>query len=1054
MKRTHLSMMSLLLAIVMIVGAFASCAQTPNGGAQTDAATNAATNAETNKETDGALESGSTVNDKTEASETEGKSETDEKSETADQPESETEEVIDTSPLELESVDYAPDYAEYETISSHNEEPVNIRVEVENHTSCTIPWSKTNGNEFSNGSMMYALITGENNLPLGKSGKYYAEYKITVPHAGEYDLKVLAGTNNADWTTDFALEINGGQTAYVSEAKITGNFDTPSINQSSLFKYMDMGKITLEEGENILRLELDNSDLNTIQWGVRMSSYIDYFEISKGSDTSSEVAFKYDVALKGVEDSEVIAAAAKVNVFDRRFPIKFSFTKFFEEAGEIEYKIEDYFGNVVFNGKVEGSQYDYVTLERSLKNHPTGYFTFKMGDLSVSYVVTPPLNERKYTDTPFAMDLASLYHASDINNMVSLTAAARLAGVTWVRDRSHWENYEKTPGEYTFGTDKRFTAIKKTGMNLLTVFYVSPKWAIENLGETESRVGGFADTQLEVYNMMKALTEHYSGVVDAWEIWNETDGGFAMETAEQYSAWFKAASLGAIAGDPNVIVAHGGYCIPNEHKTGNDANGNPMYSDYIHLSFMNDLLKYSSVFNYHSHTPQSSDLCIQDYRTIAFSKYIYSTMALYNAFDMPIWVTEAGMSMLSNAPSFDVLKGQTPYIVASTVQSLGMGTDKHYWFLLAPYIENNGDFGTFSKDLKPYPTLAAESVMTKVLGKAEYVGELPEIAGNIHEGPFSAVFNTGTRYVSVLWMRASKHEYTFKTDLPVIITDMMGNETLVHPVNGEVSVMITKDPIYITYSTPPEYHAQGVQNDEMEKLEFTFGDKIVLSPEFENFNINDTSIKVNGHVVYDGLKVKVRVSNFNETPVTGTVSATLKGFTVEGCDQEITVQPYSEAFVTLTLKRSGTEDVNSYMVFSGSFNGEETSRATAHVRTEGAERMNSDFKFFVTVSQEEEIVDAKAYKADRVLGTLKIRVEGNMKDGEAIVMLDEARVENFAYDAETGEISVDLSHISEGNYYLTVAMMDETGYCDFSHIYIFYNDGKVIFRDKNISFKG
>jgi hypothetical protein len=116
--------------------------------------------------------------------------------------------------------------------------------------------------------------------------------------------------------------------------------------------------------------------------------------------------------------------------------------------------------------------------------------------------------------------------------------------------------------------------------------------------------------------------------------------------------------------------------------------------------------------------------------------------------------------------------------------------------------------------------------------------------------------------------------------------------------------------------------------------------------------------------------------------------------------------------------------------------------------------MNSDFKFFVTVSQEEEIVDAKAYKADRVLGTLKIRVEGNMKDGEAIVMLDEARVENFAYDAETGEISVDLSHISEGNYYLTVAMMDETGYCDFSYIYIFYNNGKVIFRDKNISFKG
>ena len=1047
MKKKNISMISFLLAMIMTLGVLASCQSNPADTVISDTA------ADTESVTEAPTSSGESENNET-GKNTDGK-ETEKATEkgTEKGDASETEETLDTSALELEIIDYAPSYKEYESMSSYNEEPVNVRVEAENYIYSSIPWNPVKGSEFSNGVLMKALVTGENNLSQGAQGQYEAHYTVTVPKTGEYNLMALAGTNNADYTTDFKLVINNKDEIYVSEAEIVGKFESPTLNDNGLVKYMNMGKINLEAGENTIRYVVLNSDFNS-QWGIRISTFFDYLEISNDTNTEAVIELSYDVSLKGVENSEILAAAAKVNVFDRRFPIKISFSKFFDADGIQNYEVVDYFGNTVISGYITGTQFDHVSIDRTMKNHPTGYFKFIMGDVSVAYVVTPALDERKYTDSPFAMDFASYYHASDINDMVSLASAARLSGVTWVRDRSHWSSYEATQGKYTFNTDKRFNAIKKAGLNLLTVFYVSPEWAKESLGKTEFSVGGFADTQLEVYNMMKALTEHYSGVVDAWEIWNESDGGFAGETAEQYTAWFKAASLGAIAGDPNVIVAHGGYCIPNEHNMGTDASGNIMYSDYIHLSLMNDLLDYSSVFNYHSHTPQSEDLHIQDYRTIAFSKYIYPTMALYEAFDKPVWVTEAGMRMLNEAPSTEILEAQAPYIVSSTVQSLGMGTDKHYWFLLAPYTENGGDFGTFSKDLKPYPTLAAEAVMTQVLGKAEYLGELPGVAGSEHIGPFSAVFNAGTRYVSVLWMRAKTSEYTFKSDLPVIITDMMGNETLVEPVNGEITVTITEDPIYITYSTPPAYYGQNEQSDEMENLEFTFGDKIVLSPEFANFDINDTLIKANGHVVSNGLKVKVRVSNFNDTPITGTVNATLEGFTVEGCDKEVTVQPYSEAFVTLTLKRNGDAPVNGYMIFKGTFNGEETSQAAAHVYTKGAERMNSTFKFFVTLAKNEvEIEDAKVY-VNKVLSDIKIKVDGNMKDGEAIVMLDESRVENAVYDPETGEIKVDLSGISEGNYYLTVAMMDETGYCDFAYMYVFYHEGKVIFRNIHISYKG
>lgn len=1054
MRRTQLSVLSMLLALIMIVGVFASCADNnPNTNGTDAAVTSEAKDTEEANETSES-EKGSEETEKdtatvgsdtvlTEAPTQEPTNEpTQESTEEPTQEQTEegtTEEVLDTSPLELVTENYYPDFVEYETVSSINEEPVNIKVEAENYIEATIPWAQLSGSEFSNGILMRALVTGEDKLPLGKDGKYYAIYTVTVPKTGEYDLTAVAGVGNAEWTTDFILEINGEKSLFSSNAEKLARFESPTLNDNGVLGVLNFGKVTLQEGENTIKYTVESGDLDTKQWGVRLSTFFDHIAITRGATNTFSFDMSYAVGFKDVDDSEILIASAKVSVYDRRFPVKLNFMQYFKEAGEMDYTITDYFGNTVYSGKMSGAKNDYVTIERTIKNHPTGYFTFKIGEFSHSYIVTPPLSERTRKETPFAMDFASYYKIKDLNDMFAVASAARLAGVTWVRERAHWEYYEKVQGVYDFSsTDKHFRTLKKSGLNVLSIFYVSPAWALEGLGETVSRAGAFADTQLEVYQMMKELTKHYSGVIDAWEIWNESDGGFALESAELYSAWFKAASLGAIAGDPNVIVSHGGYCIPNEHKVDTDADGNALKSNYVHLSLMNDLMLYSSVFNYHSHTPQSGDLYNVDFRKTGMAKWIYPTMALYGALDKPVWLTEAGMRLESHNPSEEEKLAQTQYIVTSAVQSLAMGTDKHYWFLLSPLIEGVGDFGTFSADLKPYPTLAAEAVMTKVLGKGEYLGELPGLAGIKTIGPYGHVFNTGTRIASVLWIRKGTYEYTFDADLPVIVTDVMGGETLVQPVDGKITVTIGEEPIYITYSTPPVYHEQDQHEVEIENLEFSVGDKIVLSPEFPDYDINDAVTKNNGHLVSDGYEIKVRVSNFNDFAVTGTVGATVDGFTVEGCDTEVTVEPYSEAFVTLKLKQNSTEPVNGYITFVGTFGEHVTSKSVAHIRTEGS--LKDDCTFTL-----ENIIDSREYPAEKILDKVKMTVEG--PKGEIKVLLDETEFDNFTYDEETGKISIDLSDIEEGNYILTVAMMYEAGYYDFTYRYLFYNDGTAVFRE-------
>ncbi|MBQ8408760.1 MAG: hypothetical protein IJY39_07830 [Clostridia bacterium] len=954
---------------------------------------------------------------------TEQPSEAESESET----ESATASTYDTTPLTLESPkDLYPEYEVYENVSTENLTPPDYvpfeqKYEAENYDNTTITfWNVAKSDEHSGGSLIQAITYG--GAPKdGWDYVYSVSYKVTVPTTGSYNITALTSALGQDYTSDYYVDVNGTRQLNVNKATATQLEDINYSLDKGLFYVYDLGNLSLNEGENTVSFVVNNED-SQASWN-RVSFFFDYFtlEAVKPDDLKPEAVaeISYDVDVSKVEDGKVIAGAAEVNVFDCRFPVKLSFSHYFKEAGKQSYTVTNFFGDVVYEGTLEGALYDLAKVERGIKNHPTGFFTFACGEQTFNYVVTPSYELRTLESSPFAMDYAAQYHNNNLTNCYNVTAAARLAGVTWVRERAGWNSYEPTKGNYKFtSTENLFKTIDSTGMNLLVDLCPAPTWATSTTGYTgKNRAGGFQHNQLAFYNMCKAMVEYYDGVVDAWELWNESDHGFAVETAELFAAWYKAGALGVIDADADMIVSFGGFCQPNTN------------SDYVHLTMLNDILKYSSIYNYHSHIAQPSTYSFVDFNKTAMQRYAYPTASLYNTLNRPIWITEAGMR-IDNMVYKSYIE-QASYIVTSTVQSLSAGTDMHYWFLLSPYMESGGDFGTFAPDLTPYPTLAAGATMTEVLGEAKYLGELLDLPNKA----YGYLFNTGSRMASVIWTQKGETEYTFEANAPVIVTDLMGGKTLVEPTDGKITVAIGTYPIFITYSTPLEaYYKQVFDDSKLENLTFTLGDRVVLSPEFENYDINDANIKKNGHEISDGLKIKVRVTNYNSVAVTGKVNATLMGFEVQGCDTEITVEPFSEGFITLTLKKTGSEGINSYITFVGTFNGEETSKASAHVYTKGTADTGS--LIFAGVK------DGTSLRAGK-LGNIRVIAQDGA-DGVPTVLLNEQPIDTFTY--ENGEFKLDLSWIEVGKYVLIVALEADGGDYIFTHVTFHYDGEEVIFH--------
>ena len=597
---------------------------------------------------------------------------------------------------------------------------------------------------------------------------------------------------------------------------------------------------------------------------------------------------------------------APLNVFEQERGIRVSFAA----DDDTGYTVYDYFDNEILSGTASASD---GTAELTVSGGlPVGWYSVRSGDKQLAaFSVVPEYDGRSESSSPFAADFAAAWlvknsSGTDYDKIAQYCRAIRLAGIDTVRERVSPGAIDKGGGMYDFsGLHKTTRIMKANDLDVSAVFHSAPDWAKEE-------GGSFYGELSDIYAFMKNAAAAMGDEVDSWEIWNEQDEQlYSTETADRYAAFFKAAAIGAAdGGDAKKIL--GGLAQ------------SPRVRNYCELMLENDVLRYADAYNYHTYTKDSG--ADTAYLPANSMQAHYMKKTAYDSGDTPIWITETGVHCAVGDDGRNLApaqkKLQARCAVTNQVTALANGARRVFWFVIPSYNENGKNFGAFTSDHMPNPAYSAMSVMTDVLKKAEYIGEMKA------DGVNAYVFDTGEQSCAVLWADSER-----TVSLPVssgYIVDIMGGKTDIEP---SWSISVGPDPIYLVSDdilSAGCYFSQSFPAGKAAAGDFSEAERIVLCarPEISS----RTEAKFRGYRVSANDTIPVEIYNFNNKAVTGELRACAEFDGTVTVPGTVSIPPMGKTTVNISIAADGAvgEEMYNIRVY-GIFGGEETTSAVMRV---------------------------------------------------------------------------------------------------------------------------
>lgn len=531
-----------------------------------------------------------------------------------------------------------------------------------------------------------------------------------------------------------------------------------------------------------------------------------------------------------------------IGVFGQNERVSFTVTRDTDEAAQFHYTLENTNGEHVLSGDVnaEGTEFGVdIGIMRS------GWYRMRLSaggeevPIFASFTVLPSTGTIA-ENSPFSAMLVSAWGACE-NRREDFAEALAKTGVSRVRDSALWCN-----NEYDYGTLSHIDILSAAGNEqLLTVDL-----------QDEYNPAYYHKDLFDVYEMFKKLAERFGDEVSAWDIINEPDI-ISYLPVDTFASFYKAAALGTEKASAGNEIAFGGLCAPTNS-----------YSD---LLMQNDVMKYSTFMNVHSHTTASGKAYDAFPGTIG--SRAKRLAALYGT-NQPVWMTEAGMRMdvdENELPSSNTLREQAIYLTTSFAESIGKhGTNNHFWFLMRHYIEAEKEFGMASKNHMTYPGWLAFANLAYNLGEGTPIGELAQ-----NDGTVGYFFDTGSEDAAILWNKSGKTDYVqFKCDGNVTIIDVLGNDEVRSGVGtgGIVNIKVTSDPVIVRFGTRLSSGNYAKKTyPEYKKPERAKEDYVVLRQVWGNAG-TDSSMRVLN--VGEEYTVSLEVYNFNSAMAKGEVSVT------------------------------------------------------------------------------------------------------------------------------------------------------------------------------------
>jgi polysaccharide biosynthesis protein PslG len=276
----------------------------------------------------------------------------------------------------------------------------------------------------------------------------------------------------------------------------------------------------------------------------------------------------------------------------------------------------------------------------------------------------PPIGPQPlYSNHDVACGFNTLWWG-DLNNIGSnayFLDLAKQSGCGWVRIQAQWSELEPVPHEYRFNPlGSEIDAAKARGLQVLVTVNSVPTWAYTPFSGQPSDPTMFA-------SFMGALSSHFRGQVDAWQLWNEPNlsyeaGGFIE--AQGYFDMVQAASPIVRGDDPGALIVLAGLAPNSLHDR------KWAYSD---IDYLSDLLsigdgairQYIDVVGAHSYGAGNSpdnywpnNLADHSGWTTAPEFYfrhaeeIHNTLVNAGLGDMPVWLTEFGWTTKNDWPDY------------------------------------------------------------------------------------------------------------------------------------------------------------------------------------------------------------------------------------------------------------------------------------------------------------------------------------------------------------------------------------------------------------------
>ena len=603
--------------------------------------------------------------------------------------------------------------------------------------------------------------------------------------------------------------------------------------------------------------------------------------------------------------------------------------------GNVDWTVRDFLGREVMRGKWNATKGSLL-----LNGLKRGYYTLSGAGVTnalgrpVPFVIVAQPKANAFDETCtccFATDSALSMCAKpgkfrcpwfkgDSRRFVA--EMMRLCGVRQTRERLGWAGVEPEQGKFDFSRRlKTARMLKECGIRSSVVLHSAPDWA------RAAAKGSVTTKDLSRgWIVANRLGRSFDGLVECWEISNETDVGFGDEPVWNYAAQFKAMSLGFRSSGAKALVANGGL-------SGSFVRGiSVSYADSL---FDNDLSWYTDVLNVHYYGWPSSYPASQ--------RQAQDLLERHGIRDRAVWLTECGFTgegpatdesvMPPNkAHAFEQELLQAEFLPKSLICNQFCGIARDYFFMFGVLNEQNGnkDWGILRRDGSVKPAFAAFAELNHQVGSAVLLGEV-KVAKDVRAFLYGHADGTQTL---AYWTRS-------------VIDDEQGVDALVY--DGVLERSFTLDAAgarrQLKATRFPSYlpGLRGLRADVEARKPGCVGRRkpteredvsvvIRVDADKRDFALADRKTVAELQAESGIGRLSVEIWNFDESVKTGSIACT--DYELEGLPDVINLPPMGCATLSLRARARGgvdAEDVKPLRL-TGEFNGKRISAFSMNVR--------------------------------------------------------------------------------------------------------------------------